>query len=300
MPAGRFTQISAGWYHTCAVREEGGAVCWGGNDNGQAVAPTALANAAPAPPSTDDRPLVQITKEVRSFGVGARHTCASSTEDEVWCWGSNDAGQIAPPERPLRWLDIGADYSCALTPDGEPVCWGSRWTQANWQENGGTVVYWAYRVGVDHRCRRHSEDGGQDEHRVVCFGDNTYFQAENPAGLYDRVNVGGYHNCVRTLDGQVSCWGRNDRGQSDVPAGRYLDVAAGLAHTCAITSGNALTCWGDNSLGQLDAPSGNDYVELISQSWASHTCAVTSGRELVCWGRNDFGQLDVPEVFRRR
>ncbi len=130
VPAGWFTKVSAGWYHTCAVREEGGAVCWGGNDNGQAVAPTSLANAAPAPPPTDNRPAIEITKDVRSFGVGARHTCATSTDDEAWCWGSNDAGQIAPPDRPLRWLDIGADYSCALTSDGEPVCWGSRWTQA--------------------------------------------------------------------------------------------------------------------------------------------------------------------------
>jgi hypothetical protein len=35
-PAGAFTQVSAGYLHTCGVRSDGTGVCWGDNSDGQA------------------------------------------------------------------------------------------------------------------------------------------------------------------------------------------------------------------------------------------------------------------------
>ena len=36
LPTGRFSRVSVGQTHTCAIRVEGGAVCWGSNGDGQA------------------------------------------------------------------------------------------------------------------------------------------------------------------------------------------------------------------------------------------------------------------------
>ena len=38
-PAGTFTQVSAGMYHTCGVRTDGTLACWGNNNSGQATPP---------------------------------------------------------------------------------------------------------------------------------------------------------------------------------------------------------------------------------------------------------------------
>ena len=37
----RFTEITAGFGHTCGIRQDGGISCWGNNDEGQATPPGA-------------------------------------------------------------------------------------------------------------------------------------------------------------------------------------------------------------------------------------------------------------------
>ena len=38
-PEERFRQVSAGWAHSCGVRTDGGAVCWSNNEHGQTEVP---------------------------------------------------------------------------------------------------------------------------------------------------------------------------------------------------------------------------------------------------------------------
>jgi hypothetical protein len=38
-PAGTFTQLSAGEYHTCGLASDGTAVCWGDDESGQSSPP---------------------------------------------------------------------------------------------------------------------------------------------------------------------------------------------------------------------------------------------------------------------
>ena len=74
--AGGFTQVSAGYLHTCGVRTDGTLACWGGNSDGQATPP--------------DGTFTQVS-------AGYLHTCGVRTDGTLACWGRNDSGQATPP-----------------------------------------------------------------------------------------------------------------------------------------------------------------------------------------------------------
>ena len=78
----RFVAISNGTSsspsHTCALRSNGSAICWGWNEYGQA-----------SPPEGE---------QFVSVSSGTVHTCALRPDGSVACWGSDESGQATPPE----------------------------------------------------------------------------------------------------------------------------------------------------------------------------------------------------------
>jgi alpha-tubulin suppressor-like RCC1 family protein len=82
-------------YHTCAVRGDGTAWCWGSNNHGQlgtATGETCGSNNIPC--STTP---VEVPNYVRTLALeagGASHTCAVDGGSNLQCWGSNESGQL--------------------------------------------------------------------------------------------------------------------------------------------------------------------------------------------------------------
>jgi alpha-tubulin suppressor-like RCC1 family protein len=88
----RFSRITAGASHVCALTLDGAAYCWGNNYRGY------LGNGAdgrtggvggattPVPVSGGHR--------FTTIAAGAYHTCAIATSGDVWCWGAGDAGEL--------------------------------------------------------------------------------------------------------------------------------------------------------------------------------------------------------------
>ena len=67
-PAGTFTQVSAGFEHTCGVRTDGTLACWGDDTFGQATPPSGT--------------FIQVS-------AGNSHTCALQVDGTLACWGLN-------------------------------------------------------------------------------------------------------------------------------------------------------------------------------------------------------------------
>ena len=126
---------------------------------------------------------------------------------------------------------------------------------------------------------------------VVCWGDNTFGQAEAPEGTFRAVDAGAIHTCAIRTDGTVECWGDNSLGQADPPDGAFRSVSAGWGHSCAVSVDGAISCWGDDIYGRSAAPAGTFTAVTAG---AAHSCALTTDGEIVCWGWNHYGQSDAP------
>ena len=80
-PDDNFTAIATGAWHSCGLREEGRAECWGSNPFGQAEAP--------------EEPF-------SALAAGERHSCGLRADGTVTCWGNNEVGQTFAPDRELH------------------------------------------------------------------------------------------------------------------------------------------------------------------------------------------------------
>jgi hypothetical protein len=92
MVAGESTSgdvLSTGRYHTCAIKSNGTASCWGANSLGQSSPPAGLGT-------------------VTELSASGSHTCAIKSDGAVACWGNNFAGPSTPPAGNIDPWDGGS------------------------------------------------------------------------------------------------------------------------------------------------------------------------------------------------
>ena len=92
-PLANISQISAGYFHTCALTTSGGAKCWGSGFSGRLGNDGTDDTDAPVDVVEADgssTPLANISQ----ISSGSGHTCALTTSGRVKCWGSGSYGQL--------------------------------------------------------------------------------------------------------------------------------------------------------------------------------------------------------------
>jgi alpha-tubulin suppressor-like RCC1 family protein len=128
------TQVSTGYYHTCARTTDGAVWCWGANDSGQLGSDT-----------TDTLNPTQVSAlgtsvtKLSSGSGGQIHSCAIETDHTLWCWGGNFEGELGNgttvgSTTPIQVTALGATVvdvstggrdTCAAKADGSLWCWGA-------------------------------------------------------------------------------------------------------------------------------------------------------------------------------
>src|SRR5262245_54652470 len=132
--------VSVGGDHSCALKTDGRAFCWGSNRSYQlgVIEADTICGSENAPFDCSTKPTaVQPTVRFAAISVGMRHTCAITVDREAYCWGGNELGQVSDvaPTGPtpvkiggaLGWTQIsaGETHSCAVRTDGALFCWGA-------------------------------------------------------------------------------------------------------------------------------------------------------------------------------
>lgn len=264
------TQITAGGDHTCALAE-GKLYCWGSLPEIVFGGTTFTYHETRSPVEIAYGDLAG--KRIRQISAGYRYTCALA-ENNVYCWGRNDKGQLGDgttQERAtpvlvkkstllagavyISSISTGDSHACLIA-NGRTYCWGS-------DEHG--------QIG------RSSAAGSFVTAPAISLG--------NP-DLYNmtatRVSAGTSHTCA-IVDGKVYCWGNNSRGQlgftlsggtrstnraeqaslSSDPNRTASRISSGSASNCAL-SYRDLMCWGDNSNSLLGDGTENNYRWAIT------------------------------------
>lgn len=228
----------------------------------------------------------------RDFRMGVNFMCAIGKDNQVYCLGENQDGQLgiglAPGDRrdqftnpvPLGTnfgvtsLRVGAYHACAQS-SSRLKCWGRN-------DEG--------QLGLGDTLSR-----GND---LNAMGDNLPFVDLDAAAIYS-LEIGESHNCASIFpndiwsSGLVKCWGSNSHGQ------------LGLSDT---------NNRGDNP-GEMG--SALPFLNLAFPSYASHvslslgnrhTCILAHDTQPVtessqtgrmCFGKNDYGQLFLGNTTNR-
>jgi hypothetical protein len=179
----RFVAIAAGGNHDCAIDADARLFCWGNGTSGQRGASGAGVATLPLQAALVTMP------PIRSVSAGLRHTCAVTLDERMFCWGSNDAGQLgiggvdwtAEPTQVgfgIRWTAVsaGTHHSCGLSLDGTAYCWGENLDG---------------QLGNTDLSRRPPPFPVETGLRFVS------------------IMAGNVHTCAMGLDGAAYCWGRN-------------------------------------------------------------------------------------------
>jgi len=260
-----YANVSAGARHTCGVRSDGSAVCWGATADGRATVPAGL--------------------QAVTIAAGGRHTCAMRVDRKIQCWGYNGDRQAnAPNLDSFQSISTGEAHTCGVRRSGRDMeCWGnsgSNRTSPPWFTDWKGVVS----AGGRHTCAIDDND------RAECWGSSSDNQTRVPNSLGRIVDIsaGDEHTCaVQQSGGSLVCWGNNSSGQTNRPTGAFLRVSAGTRHTCALRTNNTVACWGSSADGKLVVPAGT-YKAVAAG--ADHTCGIHTDGRIDCWGRNVEGQ----------
>ncbi len=280
--------ISAGYFHSLALKKDGTVWVWGDNEYWQ----------------LGDRDLIYSPTAVQvnnligviAIAAGRYHSLALKSDGTVWAWGDNRYGQLGDGTTTSSYIPVqvanltgviaiaaGFDHCLALTNSGEVKAWGNN----------------AY---------------GQ-------LGNGTFGSSSIPvdvSGLTSGVksiSAGLAHSLAITNEGGVKAWGSNDFGQlgdgtvnnNATPAdvngltSGIISIAAGTAHSLALNSDGIVWAWGRNHYGQLGDGTATDKsspvqvtglmgITAVSAGFA-HSLALTNVGGVKAWGNNGLGQL---------
>jgi len=282
-----YKQVGVGARHTCALKDNGNVICWGGNDYGQITSPSGV---------------------FKQISTGAWHSCALSNEGYVSCWGRNVEGQTTAPTEMLVDISSGGFHNCGLkSSDRSVVCWGAGKTIGSTNNYGQSIeptgTFSKISAGWTHSC------GLKSNGSLACWGDNGSNQVtQTPTGAFDSISAGRSYSCALKTGtifsgANVTCWGFNGNSVLNPPTDDFIQIVTSFSHSCGLKNdavgtflpidGGSVVCWGYNGNGRLTPPINSIFTKLAAGG-GDHTCGLKSDGNIACWGDNSYGQSTLP------
>ena len=301
-----FTQVSAGFFHSLGLKDDGTVWAWGHNYHSQlGIDGVEFRTHAAQVPG-----LVNITAiETRS-----NFNLALKNDGTVWAWGRNEKGQLGDGTTTNSFtpVQVQAQTTSGYLENIVAIAAGHQHGVVLLQDE--TVMTW----------------GANDFHQL---GDGTTTDRAIADRLKDQtdtvitgiigIDAGLSHTlALEKINNNILAWGNNDFGQlgdsaatgerpslvkneSDIPINGIQNISAGYHHGMAWKADNSALIWGRNDRGQLgdgtvvDNPvpqtvvgeDQNPVTVLSISAGHSHTTALISDNTVFSWGLNTSGQL---------
>jgi alpha-tubulin suppressor-like RCC1 family protein len=155
-PVGTFRSVSAGaWGHVRDQRHDT-VTCWGKDYTGTQFVAATQPRGAPAPPSGEDveGALDAPPGAFKQVSAGVRYACAIATDDTLACWGRDQFGESDPPAGKFKQVSSSRDFY------------------------------------LTHTCGVRADD------TLACWGSNYDGQVNAPSGTFKQVSAGTRFNCA--------------------------------------------------------------------------------------------------------
>lgn len=186
-----FTDISAGYGHSCGVATAGAAYCWGSNLDGGLGSGDTTTSSTPVP--------VAGGLVFGSVSAGQYYSCGVTTAGAAYCWGYNGLGQLGNDSTTnslvpvavhggLTFAEISVGYRhvCGVATGGTAYCWGDNaYGELGDGEIGGGSP-------TANRSRPSPVTGGL---------------------TFRSISAGNGTTCGVTTDDAAYCWGKGTNGQ---------------------------------------------------------------------------------------
>lgn len=249
--------VSAGAFHSLALKSDGTVVSWGSPSYGGTV-PAGLSN-------------------VVAISAGPTHNLALRANGTAVGWGSNSDGQSTVPGgiTDIAAVAAGGGHSVLLRSNGVVIAWGNN---VIGQTNVPPTLTNAMTIGAGTWSNPRSL-AVRSNGAVAIWG---YSALTNvPPMLWNvvAIDAGDRFNLALSANGRVTAWGYYpDFGETNVPANltNVMAISTGHYHCLALTSNGAVVAWGQNWYGQTNVPLGLTNVQAIAAGFG-HSLAVIPG-----------------------
>jgi alpha-tubulin suppressor-like RCC1 family protein len=290
-----FLSVAGGDGFACAVKGSGSVWCWGSNETAQlGMAPSAADLTCGAAHCNAVPQKITVLADAQQVAAGIEFACAVRADRSVWCWGSNDLGQLGhapgtsgdaqcvradattvacnpipqkvifPANAPIAALSAGRALACARTEGvaGDVYCWGNNvHNTIGLADDAGSTIPVPNKIGV-------------------FTGD-----------VIDvRVALDTRHACAVRQDGTVWCWG-------DDYQGRIGTVDIGDAPDCSGHCRAAPTQVKLRDSAAVDAAAGDiglgaplTGAKAVRLGDAA-SCALKTDGTVWCWGNDNVAAL---------
>ena len=296
--------------NACAVMSDDNIYCWGANTHGELGDGTSGNTAHKNVPTAATMPNGLKAKTINTEGFD--HTCAIMSDDNIYCWGEGNYGQLGHGtnadkniptavtmptvnSNPLTAKQVVTQYrlTCGIMSDDNIYCMGRNYDG---------------QLGI----------GSTDTQLTKLLPTMVTMPTVNGNPLTAKqIALYTYGGCGILSDDKVYCWGPNYYGQLGIgstdtsikqyvpgivtmPAGLLAkQVATAQSAVCAIMSDDNIYCWGRGLGGGADhdvptaitMPSGlkAKYID----AGVMYFCAIMDDDSLYCFGENDNGQLGI-------
>lgn len=283
-------QISAGSYHSLAIKNDGTLWGWGSNNSNSLGI------------GTGNQIIINTPTQIGSdnnwqkISAGEYNNLAIKNDGTLWAWGSNAFGEVGNGtvnvivSSPIQigsetdWLSVhaGYNYSLAIKNDGTLWVWGITSGQFGNNSPGSSVPI---------------QFGSDNDWASIAGGVNFILGIKNNGTLYgwgsnDFGQLGNGTNTSNLLPQQIG----SDNDWSKIYTGSFF---AGYT-VMAIKNNGTLWGWGNNGNGQVGVTIPSTVLsprQITTGIWQSvsvgeaFTMGIQSDGSLLTWGWDGYGQL---------